>query len=138
MDVLYQFVPYQIKFDNLSSIVKVELLRSRLSSKYAALEIKSVDGFQGREKEAIVISMVRSSTKGKKLLIHSKKKVDFDIIFGSTQTMGNITTKTIQGSSNLGPVYITPLSRDEKRGEDYFLRVDYTILGNQRMLKQQL
>ena len=84
MNVLYQFVPYQIKFDNLSSIIKVELLRSRLSSKYPALEIKSVDGFQGREKEAIVISMVRSSTKGKKLLIHSKKKVDFDIIFGST------------------------------------------------------
>ena len=84
MDVLYQFVPYQIKFDNLSSIIKVELLRSHLSSKYPALEIKSVDGFQGREKEAIVISMVRSSTKGKKLLIHSKKKVDFDIIFGST------------------------------------------------------
>ena len=44
--------------------VKVELLRLRLSSEYPALEIKSVDGFQGREKEAVVISLVRSNEKG--------------------------------------------------------------------------
>lgn len=31
---------------------------------YPALEIKSVDGFQGREKEAVVISLVRSNKKG--------------------------------------------------------------------------
>lgn len=43
---------------------KVELLRLRFSSKYPALEIKSVDGFQGREKEAVVISLVRSNKKG--------------------------------------------------------------------------
>lgn len=43
---------------------KVGLLRLRLSSKYPALEIKSVDGFQGREKEAVVISLVRSNKKG--------------------------------------------------------------------------
>lgn len=43
---------------------KVELLRLRLSSKYPTLEIKSVDGFQGREKEAVVISLVRSNKKG--------------------------------------------------------------------------
>ena len=46
------------------SCLKVELLRLRLLSKYPALEIKSVDGFQGREKEAVVISLVRSNTKG--------------------------------------------------------------------------
>ena len=55
----------------------------------------------------------------------------------------------------LGPVYMTPLGRDEMRGEitlmrwnksrlmiqqvniTIFLRVDYIILGKQRMLKQQ-
>ena len=41
---------------------QVRLLRERLAT--AGLEIDSVDGFQGREKEAVVISLVRSNPKG--------------------------------------------------------------------------
>ena len=44
--------------------LQVELIRTRLSEKYRDLEIKSVDGYQGREKEAVVISLVRSNNKG--------------------------------------------------------------------------
>ncbi|XP_073706078.1 DNA-binding protein SMUBP-2 [Garra rufa] len=44
--------------------LQVDLLRQKLSQKYAELEIKSVDGFQGREKEAVVLSLVRSNRKG--------------------------------------------------------------------------
>lgn len=44
--------------------VKVDLLRQKLSARYPELEIKSVDGFQGREKEAVVLSLVRSNRKG--------------------------------------------------------------------------
>ena len=43
---------------------QVELLRLRLSNNYPKVEIKSVDGFQGREKEAVIISLVRSNKKG--------------------------------------------------------------------------
>lgn len=41
--------------------LQVELLRLRLSSSFPSLEIKSVDGFQGREKEVIILSLVRSN-----------------------------------------------------------------------------
>ena len=48
--------------------VKVDLLRQKLSTRHPELEIKSVDGFQGREKEAVVLSLVRSNRKGLFLL----------------------------------------------------------------------
>jgi superfamily I DNA and/or RNA helicase len=41
---------------------QVRLLRERLA--VSGLEIDSVDGFQGREKEAVVISLVRSNAEG--------------------------------------------------------------------------
>uniref|UniRef100_UPI00398EDB6E DNA-binding protein SMUBP-2 isoform X3 n=1 Tax=Pristiophorus japonicus TaxID=55135 RepID=UPI00398EDB6E len=44
--------------------LQVQLLRKELSSKHPELEIKSVDGFQGREKEAVVLTLVRSNRRG--------------------------------------------------------------------------
>ncbi len=40
---------------------QVELLRNKLLPGFPKLEIRSVDGFQGGEKEAVVLSLVRSS-----------------------------------------------------------------------------
>ena len=40
------------------------MIRSRLIGRYPSIEISSVDAFQGREKEAVVLSLVRSNKKG--------------------------------------------------------------------------
>jgi ATP-dependent RNA/DNA helicase IGHMBP2 len=45
---------------------QVETLRNLLGADYPRLDIKSVDGFQGGEREAIVISLVRSSPRSGK------------------------------------------------------------------------
>jgi ATP-dependent RNA/DNA helicase IGHMBP2 len=43
---------------------QVEVLRTLLLPDVPKLEIRSVDGFQGGEREAVVLSLVRSNTKG--------------------------------------------------------------------------
>jgi superfamily I DNA and/or RNA helicase len=42
----------------------VGLLRREIKPQYAHVEIGTVDGFQGREKEAIIMSLVRSNPRG--------------------------------------------------------------------------
>ena len=37
-------------------------MRANLRPEYPNLDIKSVDGFQGREKEVVVLSLVRSNS----------------------------------------------------------------------------
>ncbi|CAG0882667.1 unnamed protein product [Cyprideis torosa] len=44
--------------------LQVDLLRRCLRVRWPNLEIRTVDGFQGREKEAVIISMVRSNKEG--------------------------------------------------------------------------
>ena len=52
---------YGVSIDQIGVItpynLQVQLLRQKLLPTYPTLEIKSVDGFQGREKEIIIISM---------------------------------------------------------------------------------
>ncbi|NXX10761.1 SMBP2 protein, partial [Podargus strigoides] len=56
--------------------LQVDMLREHLCHRYPELEIKSVDGFQGREKEAVVLSFVRSNRKGEVGFLAEERRVN--------------------------------------------------------------
>ncbi|KAM8807846.1 DNA-binding protein SMUBP-2 [Eudromia elegans] len=56
--------------------LQVDMLRKHLCHRYPELEVKSVDGFQGREKEAVVLSLVRSNRKGEVGFLAEERRVN--------------------------------------------------------------
>ncbi|MBC7852491.1 MAG: DNA-binding protein, partial [Pirellulaceae bacterium] len=73
---------------------QVRLLRERLPLE--GLEVDTVDGFQGREKEAVVISLVRSNTQGEVGFLADTRRMNVAltrarrklIIIGDSATIG--------------------------------------------------
>ncbi|XP_004481719.2 DNA-binding protein SMUBP-2 [Dasypus novemcinctus] len=59
--------------------LQVDLLRQSLAPRYPELEIKSVDGFQGREKEAVILSFVRSNRKGEVGFLAEDRRINVAI-----------------------------------------------------------
>uniref|UniRef100_A0A7M4ESU9 Immunoglobulin mu DNA binding protein 2 n=1 Tax=Crocodylus porosus TaxID=8502 RepID=A0A7M4ESU9_CROPO len=59
--------------------LQVDMLREHLCHKYPELEIKSVDGFQGREKEAVILSFVRSNRKGEVGFLAEDRRINVAI-----------------------------------------------------------
>ncbi len=58
---------------------QVNVLRKRLSEAYPGLEVDTVDGFQGREKEAIVLSLVRSNDRGEVGFLAEERRLNVAI-----------------------------------------------------------
>jgi DNA polymerase alpha-associated DNA helicase A len=59
--------------------IQVHLLKEELLPTYPNLEIGTVDGFQGREKEAIILSLVRSNEQGEVGFLDEKRRINVAI-----------------------------------------------------------
>jgi superfamily I DNA and/or RNA helicase len=77
---------------------QVRLLRERSeAAKLPAIEIDTVDGFQGREKEAVVVSLVRSNSEGEIGFLEDVRRMNVAltrarrklIVIGDSATVGN-------------------------------------------------
>ncbi|KAJ8344229.1 hypothetical protein SKAU_G00315580 [Synaphobranchus kaupii] len=76
--------------------LQVDLLRQQLSLKHPKLEIRSVDGFQGREKEAVVLSLVRSNRKGEVGFLAEDRRLNVAVTRARRHLAVVCDTQTIQ------------------------------------------
>ncbi|CAJ1056588.1 DNA-binding protein SMUBP-2 [Xyrichtys novacula] len=76
--------------------LQVDLLRQRLSARFPELEIKSVDGFQGREKEAVVLSLVRSNRKGEVGFLAEDRRINVAVTRARRHIAVVCDTQTVQ------------------------------------------
>lgn len=60
----------------LTCYIQLALLAGMLKEAYPGIELGSVDGFQGREKEAVVFSMVRSNAEHEVGFLGEKRRLN--------------------------------------------------------------
>ncbi|XP_067902110.1 DNA-binding protein SMUBP-2 isoform X2 [Heterodontus francisci] len=75
--------------------LQVQLLRKKLSNQHPELEIKSVDGFQGREKEAVVLSLVRSNRTGEVGFLAEDRRINVAVTRARRHLMVVCDTRTV-------------------------------------------
>ncbi|XP_031725950.1 DNA-binding protein SMUBP-2 [Anarrhichthys ocellatus] len=81
--------------------LQVHLLRQKLSARHPELEIKSVDGFQGREKEAVVLSLVRSNRKGGVGFLAEDRRINVAVTRARRHVAVVCDTQTVQSHAFL-------------------------------------
>jgi len=75
------------------------------SSKNEGLEVSTIDRYQGRDKEAIIVSMARSNTAGKTgRLLEDKRRLNVALSRAKMKLVIIGSYKTLSSSSVLSPV----------------------------------
>ncbi|NXL65769.1 SMBP2 protein, partial [Chordeiles acutipennis] len=81
--------------------LQVDMLREHLCHRYPELEIKSVDGFQGREKEAVILSFVRSNRKGEVGFLAEERRINVAVTRARRHVAVICDTRTVSSQAFL-------------------------------------
>ncbi|XP_019329893.1 PREDICTED: DNA-binding protein SMUBP-2 [Aptenodytes forsteri] len=81
--------------------LQVDMLREHLCHRYPELEIKSVDGFQGREKEAVILSFVRSNRKGEVGFLAEDRRINVAVTRARRHVVVICDTRTVSNQAFL-------------------------------------
>ena len=107
---------------------QVTILRRLLLDKYPYLEVKSVDGFQGCEKEAVVISMVRSNAGGEVGFLRDPRRINVAVTRARRQLTVVCDSRTVSRDpcirSLLGHIRVKGRVVDYSKNLDRVDRVD--------------
>ncbi|NXF33472.1 SMBP2 protein, partial [Nyctibius bracteatus] len=82
--------------------LQVDMLREHLCHRYPELEIKSVDGFQGREKEAVILSFVRSNRRGEVGFLAEERRINVAVTRARRHVAIICDTRTVGSQAFLG------------------------------------
>ncbi|KAM9606877.1 DNA-binding protein SMUBP-2 isoform 3-T3 [Morphnus guianensis] len=81
--------------------LQVDMLREHLCHRYPELEVKSVDGFQGREKEAVILSFVRSNRKGEVGFLAEDRRINVAVTRARRHVAVICDTRTVSNQTFL-------------------------------------
>jgi len=116
--------------------LQVEILRLNLRPHYPQLEIKSVDGYQGREKEAVVLSLVRSNSKGEVGFLGETRRLNVAVTRARRHLAVICDSETVRNDKFLGE-FVEYLEKEgEVRSASMF--VDLPIINRPEGLELSL
>ena len=80
----------------------MNVLEANLLRKYPKLEIRSVDGFQGREKEVVILTMVRSNGRKNLGFLVEKRRLNVGVTRARRQLVLICDSSTVGEDEFLG------------------------------------
>ena len=82
--------------------LQVDLLRQNMRDRFPGLEIKSVDGYQGREKEVVILSLVRSNENKTVGFLAESRRLNVAVTRARRQLIVVCDTETVKSDDFLG------------------------------------
>ncbi|OQS07379.1 DNA polymerase alpha-associated DNA helicase A [Thraustotheca clavata] len=115
---------------------QVQLLKQLLLTDYPTLEIRSVDGFQGCEKEAVVMSLVRSNAKKQVGFLADDRRMNVAITRAKRHVALICDTDTVSNHPFLKNLVEYFEAHGEYRSAEEYIENDSTLFDSKALLAE--